>query len=127
MAKLYYQEFQRQLKDLPSDQKLKVATIFSYTANEEEPDGTIDENPEDTTGLDASSRDFLEQAIKDYNQIFGSSYDTSPDKFQNYYKDVSQRVKDREIDVLIVVNMFLTGFDATTLNTIWIDKNLQSH
>ena len=127
MAKLYYNEFQKQLKDLPSDQKLKVATIFSYSANEEEPDGTIDENPEDTAGLDASSRDFLEQAIADYNGMFGTSYDTSADKFQNYYKDVSQRVKDREIDVLIVVNMFLTGFDATTLNTLWVDKNLQSH
>lgn len=127
MAKLYYTEFQKQLKDLPSDQKLKIATIFSYAANEEEPDGTIDESSEDTTGLDGSSRDFLEAAIKNYNDTFGTSYDTSADKFQNYYKDVSQRVKDREIDILIVVNMFLTGFDATTLNTLWIDKNLQSH
>jgi len=127
MAKLYYTEFQKQFQNLPSDQKLKVATIFSYTANEEEPDGTIDENPEDTTRLDASSRDFLENAIVDYNTMFGTSYDTSSDKFQNYYKDVSQRVKDREIDVLIVVNMFLTGFDATTLNTLWVDKNLRLH
>jgi len=127
MAKLYYSEFQNQLKNLPSDQKLKVATIFSYASNEEEPDGTIDENPEDTTGLDASSRDFLEQAIKDYNDMFGTSYDTSADKYQNYYKDVSQRVKDREIDILIVVNMFLTGFDATTLNTLWVDKSLRLH
>lgn len=108
MAKLYYTEFQRQLKDLPSDQKLKIATIFSYAPNEEEPDGTIDENSEDTSGLDASSRDFLENAIDDYNKMFGTSYDTSSDKFENYYKDVSQRVKYREIDVLIVVNMFLT-------------------
>lgn len=127
MAKLYYSEFQRQQIDLPSDQKLKVATIFSYTANEEEPDGTIDENPEDTTGLDTSSRDFLESAIRDYNALFGTSYDTSAETFQNYYKDVSQRVKDRELDVLIVVNMFLTGFDATTLNTLWVDKNLRLH
>lgn len=127
MAKLYYTEFQRQLKNLPSDQKLKIATIFSYAANEEEPDGTIDENSENTDGLDTSSRDFLEGAIKNYNQMFGTSYDTSSDKFQNYYKDVSERVKNREIDILIVVNMFLTGFDATTLNTLWIDKNLQSH
>ncbi len=127
MAKLYYNEFQKQLKDLPSDQQLKVATIFSYAANEEEPDGTIDENLEDTTELDASSRDFLENAIKDYNTMFGTSYDTSADKFQNYYKDVSQRVKDREIDILIVVNMFLTWFDATTLNTLWVDKNLRLH
>lgn len=127
MAKIYYSEFKKQLEGLPSDQQLKVATIFSYTANEEEPDGTIDENSEDTSGLDASSRDFLEQAIQDYNKMFGTSYDTSADKFQNYYKDVSQRVKDRELDVLIVVNMFLTWFDATTLNTLWVDKNLRSH
>lgn len=127
MAKLYYTEFQQQLKTLPSDQQLKVATIFSYASNEEESDGTVDENPEDTTGLDASSRDFLEQAITDYNTMFGTSYDTSSDKYQNYYKDVSQRVKDREIDVLIVVNMFLTGFDATTMNTLWVDKNLRLH
>ena len=127
MAKLYYTEFQKQQKALPSDQQLKVATIFSYTANEEEPDGTTWENPEDTSGLDANSRDFLEKSIVDYNQMFWTSYDTSADKFQNYYKDVSQRVKDREIDVLIVVNMFLTGFDATTLNTLWVDKNLRLH
>lgn len=127
MAKLYYTEFQKQLKDLPSDQQLKVATIFSYSPNEEEPDGTVDENSEDTSGLDATSRDFLENAIQDYNKMFGTSYDTSADKFQNYYKDVSQRVKDRELDVLIVVNMFLTWFDATTLNTLWVDKNLRSH
>lgn len=127
MAKLYYAEFQKQQKGLPSDQQLKVATIFSYAPNEEEQDGTIDENPEDTNGLDINSKDFLENAINDYNQIFGTSYDISSDKFQNYYKDVSQRVKDRELDLLIVVNMFLTGFDATTLNTLWIDKNLRLH
>ncbi len=127
MAKQYYEEFQKQMKDLPSDQKLKVATIFSYAANEEEPDGTIDENPEQAEALDKPSREFLEKAIKDYNEIFNTSYSTSADKFQNYYKDISQRVKDRELDVLIVVNMFLTGFDATTLNTLWIDKNLRQH
>ena len=87
----------------------------------------IDENSEDTTGLDVSSRDFLESAIIDYNRMFGTSYDTSSDKFQNYYKDVSERVKNREIDILLVVNMFLTGFDATTLNTLWVDKNLRLH
>lgn len=87
----------------------------------------IDENSEDTTGLDITSRDFLELAIVDYNKMFGTSYDTSSDKFQNYYKDVSRRVKEREIDILIVVNMFLTGFDATTLNTLWVDKNLRLH
>ncbi len=127
MAKKYYQEFKEQLKDLPSDKQLKVATIFSYGVNDEDIDGMIDENPEDTSGLDVNSRDFLDNAIKDYNAMFGTSYDTSSDKFQNYYKDLSERVKNREVDILIVVNMFLTGFDATTLNTLWVDKNLRLH
>jgi type I restriction enzyme R subunit len=127
VAKKYYAEFKRQLADLPSDKQLKVATIFSFGANEEEVDGVVDENLEDTSGLDASSRDFLDSAIQDYNKMFGTSFDTSSDKFQNYYKDVSQKVKERELDVLIVVNMFLTGFDATTLNTLWIDKNVRLH
>ncbi len=126
-AKKYYAEFKKQLADLPSDKKLKVATIFSFGANEAEGDGMADENPEDTSGLDAGSRDFLESAIADYNAMFGTSYDTSSDKFQNYYKDVSERVKNREVDLLLVVNMFLTGFDATTLNTLWVDKNLRLH
>ena len=115
-AKKYYLEFKKQLAGLPSDKQLKIATIFSFGVNDA--DGMIDENSEDTSGLDTSSRDFLESAIADYNKMFGTSYDTSSDKFQNYYKDVSQRVKDREVDILIVVNMFLTGFDATTLNTL---------
>ena len=72
-------------------------------------------------------RDFLEKAVQDYNAMFGTNYDTSAEKFQNYYKDVSLRMKNREIDLLIVVNMFLTGFDATTLNTLWVDKNLRMH
>lgn len=127
VAKKYYAEFKKQLADEPSDKRLKVATIFSFGANDEDADGMIDENSEDTSGLDVSSRDFLDSAIVDYNKMFGTSYDTSSDKFQNYYKDVSQRVKDREIDILIVVNMFLTGFDATTLNTLWVDKNLRLH
>lgn len=127
VAKKYYMEFKKQLADVPSDKQLKIATIFSFGVNDEDADGMIDENSEDTSGLDISSRDFLDNAIKDYNAMFGTSYDTSSDKFQNYYKDVSQRVKDREIDILIVVNMFLTGFDATTLNTLWVDKNLRLH
>jgi len=127
VAKKYYAEFKKQLADLPSDKQLKVATIFSFGVNEEEIDGVVDENSEDTSGLDASSRDFLDSAITDYNTMFGTSYDTSSDKFQNYYKDVSERVKNRELDILIVVNMFLTGFDATTLNTLWVDKNLRLH
>ncbi len=127
VAKKYYTEFKKQLEGLPSDKQLKVATIYSFGANDEDADGMIDENSEDTSGLDVSSRDFLENAITDYNRMFGTSYDTSSDKFQNYYKDVSERVKNREIDILIVVNMFLTGFDATTLNTLWVDKNLRLH
>jgi type I restriction enzyme R subunit len=126
-AKKYYAEFQKQLSGLPSDKKLKIAIIYSFGVNEEEIDGVMDENSEDTSGLDKSSRDFLEIAIKDYNAMFGTSYDTSSDKFQNYYKDVSERVKNREVDILLVVNMFLTGFDATTLNTLWVDKNLRLH
>lgn len=128
VAKKYYAEFQKQMTGLPSDKQLKVATIFSFGVNEDPENGIIDdENLEDTSQLDQSSRDFLDAAIQDYNKIFKTNYDTSSDKFQNYYKDVSQRVKDREIDLLIVVNMFLTGFDATTLNTLWVDKNLRLH
>ena len=127
MAKLYYQEFQRQMAADPR-RKLRVATIFSYGANEEETEGILDEeNSEDTSALDQSSRDFLEAAIRDYNAMFHTNYDTSSDKFQNYYKDVSLRMKNKELDLLIVVNMFLTGFDATTLNTLWADKNLKMH
>ena len=127
MAKLYYQEFKKQM-DADPIKKLRVATIFSYGANEEESDGILDEeNSEDTSALDQTSRDFLEEAIRDYNEMFHTSYDTSSDKFQNYYKDVSLRMKNKELDILIVVNMFLTGFDATTLNTLWVDKNLKMH
>jgi type I restriction enzyme R subunit len=127
MAKLYYQEFQKQMAADPT-RKLRVATIFSYGANEEETDGILDEeNSEDTSALDQNSRDFLEAAIRDYNEMFHTNYDTSSDKFQNYYKDVSLRMKNKELDLLIVVNMFLTGFDATTLNTLWVDKNLKMH
>ncbi len=133
-AKLYYTEFKRQMNKLPQaaqtgqPRRLRVATIYSYGVNEAENDDFVeDENSENTDGLDKSSRDFLEMAIADYNRIFKTNYDTSSDKFQNYYKDVSLRMKNREIDILIVVNMFLTGFDATTLNTLWVDKNLKYH
>lgn len=127
MAKLYYQEFKKQMTADPT-KKLRVATIFSYGANEEESDGILDEeNPEDTSALDQPSREFLEDAIYDYNNMFHTSYDTTRDKFQNYYKDVSLRMKNKDLDLLIVVNMFLTGFDATTLNTLWVDKNLKMH
>jgi type I restriction enzyme R subunit len=127
MAKLYYQEFKKQMAADPT-KKLRVATIFSYAANEEETDGILgEENSEDTSALDQNSRDFLEAAIRDYNEMFHTNYDTSSNKFQNYYKDVSLRMKNKELDLLIVVNMFLTGFDATTLNTLWVDKNLKMH
>lgn len=115
-------------RNLPESQRLKIATIYSYSANEEDIDGILaEENPESTTQLDQQSRDFLEGAIKDYNQMFATNYDTSGDKFQNYYKDLSLRMKNRQVDLLIVVNMFLTGFDATTLNTLFVDKNLKQH
>lgn len=127
MAKLYYDEFRSIIKKDPT-KALKIAVIYSYAANEEEVDGILDEeNPEDTSALDQNSRDFLESAIHDYNEMFHTNYDTSSDKFQNYYKDVSLRMKNKELDLLIVVNMFLTGFDATTLNTLWVDKNLKMH
>ena len=128
MAKAYYNEFKRQQAALPEAQRLKIATIYSYGANEEEIDGILaEENPESTTQLDQQSRDFLEGAIKDYNRMFSTNYDTSGDRFQNYYKDLSLRMKNRQVDLLIVVNMFLTGFDATTLNTLFVDKNLRQH
>ena len=127
-AKTYYNEFKGQQQALPEIQRLKIATIFSFGVNDDdEEDGLVDENSESTEQLSATDRDFLDAAIKDYNGIFKTNYDTSADKFQNYYKDVSLRMKNREIDLLIVVNMFLTGFDATTLNTLWVDKNLRQH
>ena len=129
MAMRYYDEFKKQQESLPFDKRLKVATIFTFSQNEEENDmGNIDdEDPSSTDRLDASSRDFLESAIGDYNQLFGTNYDTSSDKFQSYYKELSLRMKNKEIDLLIVVSMFLTGFDAQSLNTLWVDKNLRMH
>ena len=123
MAKEYYTEFKR--VQALSNNNLKVAIIYSYGVNNE--DGVIDENSESTDNLSVDDRTFLDDAIKDYNEMFGTSYDTSSEKFQNYYKDVSLRMKNREIDILIVANMFLTGFDAKTLNTLWVDKNLKWH
>lgn len=125
MAMKYYTEFKRQIEE--SHRQFTIATIFSYAANEEDPEDLLQEEGFDTDTLDQTSRDFLESAIQDYNEAFNTSFDTSSDKFQNYYKDLSMRVKNREVDLLIVVNMFLTGFDATTLNTLWVDKNLKMH
>lgn len=127
MAKRYYEEFRQIVKDDPT-KNLKIAVIYSYAPNEEEETGILgEENSEDTSALDQTARDFLDFAIEDYNEMFQTSYDTSAEKFQNYYKDVSLRMKNKELDLLIVVNMFLTGFDATTLNTLWVDKNLKFH
>ncbi|HBF7897572.1 type I restriction endonuclease subunit R [Clostridioides difficile] len=125
MAKKYYIELKKQLEK--SNRKLTIATIFSYSANEEDPEDVMQEEEFETDGLDKTSRDFLQSAIDEYNREFKQSFDTSSEGFQNYYKDLSQRMKRREIDLLIVVNMFLTGFDATTLNTLWVDKNLKMH
>lgn len=128
-ARLYYEEFQRQLAANPQ-LRLRVATIFSFAPNEaEEEDGWVlgEENSESTAELSRTDRDFLDTAIADYNRMFGTNYSTDGDRFQNYYKDVSLRMKNKELDLLIVVNMFLTGFDAPTLNTLWVDKNLMKH
>lgn len=128
-AKLYYSEFKRQMADVPEADRLKVAMIYSYGANEEDPlDGElIDENPEDTSTLSQTDKDALQECIDDYNREFGCKFDLSANGFQSFYKDVSKRMKNRELDLLIVVNMFLTGFDAKTLNTLWVDKNLRMH
>jgi type I restriction enzyme R subunit len=115
-AKLYYDEFRKRKHNL------KIAVIFSYSANEDDADEDFNNDK-----LDKNSRDFLEGALSDYNAMFKTAFDTSSDKFQNYYKDLSMRVKNREVDMLIVVNMFLTGFDATMLNTLWVDKEFRQH
>ena len=130
-AIMYYNELKRQMQE-PGAQQLKIATIFTYNANEAEKDDEWgfegeDENPEGTGGLDDTSREALQRAIDDYNEMFGTSYTTEGDSFQSYYKDVSLRMKNKELDLLIVVGMFLTGFDAKTLNTLWVDKNLKMH
>ena len=127
-AILYYNEFKRQMEETGT--QLKVATIFTYNANEAEDDEwgfQDDENPESTSELDPTSREALQRAIDDYNSLFGTTFSTDGEQFQSYYKDVSLRMKKREVDLLIVVGMFLTGFDAKTLNTLWVDKNLKMH
>ena len=126
VCKKYYLELKKQIAEKNKD--LTIATIFSFAPNEEDSaDGILEDESFDTNGLDQNSRDFLQMAIDDYNEIFKTKFDTSSDGFQNYYKDLSDKVKKREVDLLIVVNMFLTGFDATTLNTLWVDKNLKMH
>ncbi|MCR2096416.1 type I restriction endonuclease subunit R [Campylobacter upsaliensis] len=123
MAMRYYEEFQAQQASLPESQRLKIGIIYSYAPNDE----LEEENSEDTASLPKSQRDFLDAAISDYNAIFACRFDSSADNFQNYYKDFSLKLKNRELDLAIVVNMFLTGFDATTLNTLYVDKSLRYH
>ncbi len=126
VCKKYYLELKKQIAEQHRD--LTIATIFSFAPNEEDSaDGILDDESFDTDGLDQNSRDFLEMAIDDYNKKFKTNFDTSSKGFQDYYKDLSDKVKKRQVDLLIVVNMFLTGFDATTLNTLWVDKNLKMH
>ena len=126
-AKRYYAEFKTQQQQRTPDERLKIAIIYSYAPNEDVGDDYLDEEGFDTGALDQSSRDFLESAIGDYNAMFATNFDTSGEKFGNYYKDLSLRLKNRELDLVIVVNMFLTGFDATTLNTLFVDKRLVNH
>jgi type I restriction enzyme R subunit len=126
-AKRYYATFKELQKDFPVDARLKVGIIYSYSANEAEPDGLLSDEVFETTDLDMVSRDYLEGAIKDYNEMYSTNFDTSSDRFQLYYADLSKRLKERDIDLVIVVNMYLTGFDAPTLNTLWVDKNLRLH
>lgn len=123
MAMRYYEEFQSQQASLPESQRLKVGIIYSYAPNDEQEE----ESSEDTTSLPKSQRDFLDATINDYNAIFACRFDSSADNFHNYYKDFSLKLKNRELDLAIVVNMFLTGFDATTLNTLYVDKSLRYH
>ena len=131
-AIMYYNEFKKQLAE-PGAPDLRIATIYTFNANEEEVDEwgfEGDENPEDVgTPPDTQSRDALAKAIDDYNHMWtpNTSYSTDGDSFQSYYKDISLRMKNKQIDILIVVGMFLTGFDAKTLNTLWVDKNLKLH
>lgn len=126
MAKKYYLEFKKQLEEKQKD--LTIATIYSYAQNEEDTsDGILDDEGFETDLLDKSSREFLDFAIDEYNKKFKTNFSSEGNGFQDYYKDLSDKVKHREIDLLIVVNMFLTGFDATTLNTLWVDKNLKQH
>ncbi|EMG7299371.1 type I restriction endonuclease subunit R [Campylobacter upsaliensis] len=123
MAMRYYEEFQAQQASLPESKALKIGIIYSYAPNDE----LEEESSEDTTALPKSQRDFLDAAIDDYNAIFKCRFDSSADNFQNYYKDFSQKLRNKDLDLAIVVNMFLTGFDATTLNTLYVDKSLRYH
>lgn len=125
-AKLYYEIFKDLQKDSPNP--LKIATIFSFAANEEQNAiGEIGEESFEPTAMNSSAKEFLQAAINDYNAYFQTNYGVESNEFQNYYRDLAKRVKNQEIDLLIVVGMFLTGFDAPCLNTLFVDKNLRYH
>ena len=125
-AKCYYQKINALQKD--SDRPLKIATIFSYAANEEQNAiGDITDETFEPTAMDVSAKEFLEKVIADYNAMFKTSFSLESKSFENYYRDLSNRVKNQEVDLLIVVGMFLTGFDAPMLNTLFVDKNLRYH
>ncbi|EDP24271.1 type I restriction endonuclease subunit R [Parvimonas micra] len=127
-AKLYYEEFQKQQEALPEERRLKVATIYSFSANEEPSAiGEIEDENFEPSAMDSTAKEFLNKAINDYNKLFKTNFSTEGKEFQNYYSDLSNRVKNKEVDLLIVVGMFLTGFDAPTLNTLFVDKNLRYH
>lgn len=125
-AKCYYEELNRLQRNL--EKPLKIATIFSFAANEEQ--SAIGEIPDENfepSAMDLSAKEFLTKAINDYNALFGTSFGIDGKEFQNYYRDLAKRVKNKEVDLVIVVGMFLTGFDAPTLNTLFVDKNLRYH
>lgn len=125
-AKLYYESLTTLQKD--SERPLKIATIFSFAANEEQSSiGEILDETFEPSAMDSSAKEFLSQAIKDYNDLFKTNFGVDSNGFQNYYRDLASRVRKQEIDLLIVVGMFLTGFDAPTLNTLFVDKNLRFH
>ncbi|WP_299266493.1 type I restriction endonuclease subunit R [uncultured Leptotrichia sp.] len=127
-AKLYYEEFQKQQENFPEEKRLKVATIYSFAANEERNViGDIPDENFEPSAMESTAKEFLDKVISDYNDYFKTNFSTNGNEFQDYYKDLSKKVKDKKIDILIVVGMFLTGFDAPTLNTLFVDKNLRYH
>lgn len=127
-AKLYYEEFQKQQENFPEEKRLKVMTIYSFAANEERNAiGDIPDENFEPNAMESTAKEFLDKVISDYNDYFKTNFSTNGNEFQNYYKDLSKKVKDKKIDILIVVGMFLTGFDAPTLNTLFVDKNLRYH
>lgn len=127
-AKLYYEEFERQQSNLPESKRLRIATIYSFTANEaQRAIGEILEENFDISAMKSTAKEFLDKVITDYNSYFKTNFSTNGNEFQNYYKDLSLKVKEKQVDLLIVVGMFLTGFDAPKLNTLFVDKNLRYH